>query len=813
MKPMMIHLRAFAFLMAVALVSVSAVASGLGVVKNFKDKGGTVTLNCSHGELLITPMTDGIVRVAALPAGCKAKIAPSATVVLKSVAKHSVADAGSQIAIKIGGGLEVNVDKATSAITYSVGGVKMLAEADGIDNSGNEKTATFRSDADEAFYGCGERGISYNLRGDSLIMFNKQNYGYGHEARTAQMNITVPLYISSKGYGVLFDDYTASKLILQNPVKYVTNTRKALAYYFISSSDRNIAGVVKNYTLLTGRQDLAPFWSLGYITSKYGYHTQKETLGVIDTLRRENYPVDAIVLDLYWYGKETDMGRFEWNTQQWPDHKKMLADLRADGVKTIIISQPYINKIGAIDNYNMMAKAGLLATDSVGRVHDVHTWVGDAGMLDVSNPKTREWLWNRYKLLTDEGVSGWWGDLGEPEVHPLTVRHNNGETASEYHNIYGNVWSQIIYDGFRKDYPNTRLMTLMRGGTAGLQRFSVFPWSTDVGRSWGGLQSQVPIMLNSALSGMGYMSSDVGGFAVDPKNPVDAELYVRWLEMGQFIPVLRTHSTVWAEPYHYTAAGYQNLFHKIISDRYAWLPYNYTLAYENATTGAPFVRPLNFYDASDKVANNCVDEYMWGDNVLVAPVLEQGAIVRDVYFPKGTWIDMNNPAKTYVGPRTVTYRTPLDILPHFARAGSFIVKNSGTMKSTEDFDDSRLDVVYYHGNGSGKYTLFDDDRTSTNTIANGQFQLIHFTSDESNGSLRMNVKAEGSFKGMPAKRNLVFTIPASVNPKSVKINGEKVDILNESNKNTKAYVFLPSDSSLWIAVDWNYAPIEITVEN
>lgn len=131
----------------------------------------------------------------------------------------------------------------------------------------------------------------------------------------------------------------------------------------------------------------------------------------------------------------------------------MLDSLNAMGVNTILISQPYVNKNGAIDNYNLLSSKGMLARDSEGNTHDVSTWVGDAGMLDISNPDTREWLWNRLKPLTAEGLAGWWGDLGEPEVHPLTIMHANGQTASQYHNVYGNEWSRLIYEGMRKDFP------------------------------------------------------------------------------------------------------------------------------------------------------------------------------------------------------------------------------------------------------------------------------------------------------------------------------------------------------------------------
>ena len=473
-----------------------AEASELGKVLKHSSRGTTVTITSENGRLLITPYTDNIVKVLSIPDGFDTKIPASEFCVLdKPDCKFDVEDNDFIVKVTFGN-IEMRVNKDNSAITYFIKGRKVLAEDGMTDNAGKTKRISFSASPDEAFYGGGERGYAHNLRGDTLVMFNKQNYGYGRGDRTDQMNICIPFYISTTGYGVLFDDFANARLILDKDVVYESSCKTPVAYYFIASEDYSIAKVVNNYTLLTGRQELAPFWSLGYITSKYGYRTQQETMSVIDTLRRHGYPVDGIVLDLYWYGKESDMGRFEWNAEQWPNHRKMLADLKADGVKMIIITQPYLTKDGALDNYEMAKKAGMLATDSTGNVHDLQTWVGEAGMLDVSNPATQQWMWSRYRDLTLEGVTGWWGDLGEPETHPLTMRHYNGLTASEYHNLYGNDWSKIIYDGFVKEFPDCRLMTLMRGGTAGLQRYSVFPWSTDVSRSWGGLQAQVPIMIN-----------------------------------------------------------------------------------------------------------------------------------------------------------------------------------------------------------------------------------------------------------------------------------------------------------------------------
>lgn len=791
-------------------------AGSLGEVLSFDKKGNTLTVTSRTGKLLITPCSNDIVKVAVVPNGenVAEKVSKSVVITPRQV-RFDVENVDNKIVLKLYNGNEVVVDKSTSLVSFNLRGKTVLEESAGITRNGKERVISFKSRDEESFYGCGERGVSYDLKGDTMVMFNKQNYAYGKGDRTSQMNITVPFYISSLGYGVYFDDYTASKLVLKNPVEYITESRTPVSYYFIASDKGDIAGVVKNYTELTGRQELAPFWALGYITSKYGYRTQAETEGVIDTLRREGYPVDGIVLDLYWYGQETDMGRLEWNKTQWPDHKGMLAKLKADGVKTVIISQPYINKIGAIDNYNQFKAAGYLTFDSVGNTHDVTTWVGEAGMFDVSNPATREWLWNRYKQLTDEGVTGWWGDLGEPEVHPLTIRHHNGETASEYHNIYGNEWSRIIYDGFKKNYPNVRLMTLMRGGTAGLQRFSVFPWSTDVGRSWAGLQAQVPIMINSALSGFGYMSHDVGGFAVDPENPVNEELYARWLQLGLFTPVFRTHSTVKAEPYHYTAPGYQEAFKRIIKARYEWLPYNYTLAYENAVSGAPFVRPLNFYDTEkNEATSDTEDQYLWGRNVLVAPIIEPGKTSRNVYFPAGKWYSLENPTVSFTGPVVAECEAPLHTIPVFAKAGAFIPMADYEMRSTEKYDPSRFLIKYFAGAKKSEYTLFDDDRTSTRTIEDKKYQLINFIARENDEYLAISMDQEGwGYAGMPDERSFTFEVIAVTQaPKKVEWgNSEMKAVSSKDELTADTYYYDSATQTLWAKVTWNYNPRMLTL--
>ena len=724
-----------------------------------------------NGQVIkVTAVSDEIVRVEVVPFGWTGQYLPSLTLDTPSRAKVKIDNKDDISVMQTESGMKVICANGT----VTVGSGNAFYITDLCDRCSLK--VNLRHQDGESFYGAGERGYSFNLTGDTLINYNAQNYGYQMgEARTKQMGITMPFVISSKGYGVFFDDFCKSSLYVgEQGIEYTSINPQPVAYYVINGNGK-VENVVRNFTWLVGRQELPPLWTLGYITSKYGYRDQRESEGVVDTLKREGYPLDGIVFDLYWYGKEEDMGRLEWDKDQWPDHRGMLLDFKQKGVNVVTISQPYVLTNGrAIDNYRLLDPQGLFCQSAgADTTHTVTIWVGQGGMFDVSNPATRLWLRNRYKSLTEEGVTGWWGDLGEPEKHPLEIRHENGLSAEEYHNVYGNEWSRIIYDMFKEDYPDRRPMIMMRAGTAGLQRYSVFPWSTDVSRSWGGLQPQVIIMLNTGLSGLGYMSHDVGGFAVDPDNKRDGELYIRWLQLGLFSPVLRTHSTYQAEPYHYTEFG--DLTLRLIKERYTWLPYNYTLAFENARYGLPLVRPLGFYEDDMNIAryDYIWDQYLWGRDVMVAPVMQQGAVSRDITFPEGTWVDINHPDRRYQGHTTVNYPAPVEVLPLFARAGAFIPRANYEMGNVGDYNPDKLDIIYYTSDHPSTFTLFDDDLHSTGTLANDKHREITFIATPQDKSCYITIHGKGNIDGDTPNKEYRLIIPAVSKPSKVKINGKK----------------------------------------
>lgn len=698
--------------------------------------------------------------------------------------------------LEVGGNMKVTVGRDGEVLIDGPKGNNLLVDK-GIRNVDGMNGVELELAGQGSFYGAGERGHRLNLRGDTLTMYNRQNYGYtGSDPRINQMNITMPLFLSTDGYAVVFDDFAAARLILGDPVQYVTEGSAPVSYYFVVAPDGSLASLTESLSQLTGRQELPPFWSLGYITSKYGYRTQAETEGAVDTLKTQGYPVDGIVLDLYWYGKEQDMGRLEWDAEQWPDPKGMLSALKDKGVNLVAISQPYVLRNGrAIDNYNELAPRGMFVTDSTGTApQEVVIWVGEGGMFDVSNPETRTWLANRYDTLTQTGIGGWWGDLGEPEVHPETGLHANGLTARQYHNQYGNDWSEIIFDLFKEKYPDTRLMTMMRGGTTGLQRYDVFPWSTDVSRSWGGLEPQITIMQQSGLSGLGYMGHDVGGFAVDPDNAYMPELYLRWLQVGTFSPILRTHAQQFAEPYHYPQLAEHTL--ALIKERYRWLPYNYTLAFENATKGYPLVRPLEFHsEAPTGRYDDIRDQYMWGRDVMVAPVLTEGAVTRPVVFPETAtfWYDLNDAGKVYAGGSEAIVEAPLEVLPLFARAGAFIP--TADYVFTDNTGDYRTDTytISYYLAPKGvvtDYTLFEDDRSTPSAKSGNEGLLISMSGVTENNSTTLNFSSRGNYPGMNHEKNITLKVYGyTYSPERVTVNGRDTAFKYDSETDSVSLQF------------------------
>lgn len=704
--------------------------------------------------------------------------------------------------------LDVFIQKAPFKLKFIAQGDTVVSEEAGFYEQNETLGARFELKKQEALYGSGSRAIPHNRRGKNLKIYNEAHYGY--TAGAPVLNVTIPFIVSSKGYGILFDNYHAGQLDAGAKSANVMDWRfqgGAASYYVIA--EESYSALMNSYTKLTGKQPLPPLWALGFIQSKYGYKTEQEAREIVQQLQEDDFPIDALVLDLYWFGMEGDMGRIDWDRTNWPTPEAMMEDLQEKGVKTIVIAEPYFTQQSG--NFDVLAGKGLLATNEAGEPYLIKDfWAGSAGLIDMTNPEAWDWMWEFYRKRIEEGVSGWWSDLGEPENHPAGMRHAMGEPY-EVHNIYSLLWAKFIYENYRRDFPEQRVFNLIRSGYTGMQRYATFPWSGDIQRSWSGLQTQVPIMLGMSMSGVGYIHSDLGGFTGGGVQP---ELYARWLQMGAFVPVMRAHGAggIPPEPVFYDDP-YKSIVRDYIKLRYSLMPYLYTMAWKNTEEGLPLVKPMNFYDPANTLLKEVDDQYFWGESFIVAPVMKEGQQERAVVLPKGRWINYWT-NKAYNGNSSVNVEAPLAQLPLFVRAGSFI-PSIRPVSSLSDLRTDTLQVNYYPDAGllTSSYTMYLDDG---HTPDPENYQLIRFEGIQGESLTEVRLFKEGpGFEGAPENRFIQFKLPrVSGVPAKIRLNGQEVPMLatKEEVAGQEGAFYDGEEKVLFISFSWGGSEALLSIE-
>lgn len=731
----------------------SSSPGSIGAFVSAENANGTVTITGDKGgKLMITPYSPDVVKIFTLPQTLananddSARERRSISVVATPNVSYSTTETDSEFLVKVSDGVTVSVNKSTCYVSFLYDNNVILAENGGLINNSGNSTVTFAAMGDKGFYGAGYNGKTTNIGDTSWKMHNTQTGGW-NATWSAPHNICIPYYLSTNGYGVLFDDHYIDAVMTPSAdgSTYRSQSANPIAYYFVGGGSMEKA--MQNYQFLTGYQPLPPFWALGYITSRYGYHDANEAKNVISRIKDESkLPLDGIVFDLYWQGSSpAGMGNLEWYTTNFPDPTQMLAEFKAKNVNTICITEPFFTS-DASTNYNYLKNNGYLADENVGNM----TWLTNnpVGLIDTSNENAMTWMGEFYKRHTSNGVAGWWLDLGEPERHFFNNCHHAGGSCQQIHNEFGALWIESVYNALTKEAPNMRHLLLPRSGTAGMQRFSTFPWTGDIQRSWEGLQAQVPALVNCSMSGVGYLGSDIGGFC-DSNNNSD-DLYLRWVQLGVFYPVMRTHAVESLTPEPYYRPNILDKVRDAINLRYAYIPYTYTRAYLNTRYGSPMARPANFADEDKSVLANCKDAYLWGPDIFVAPVVNSSNS-RNITFPEGDWLDMKDFSTIYKGHQTVNnYNAPLEVLPRFMRRGAFVPRyRQDTFSSTAEICTSQVTIDYFpswndiqHDSGM----IYDDDRNSADNIDKGNYLITNFEAwgtNGSNGTLTVLISREG----------------------------------------------------------------------
>ncbi len=749
-----------------------------------------LTIETSDSKIIIEPYHAKIFKINYIPKGKNYDNLPKEEVRNIDVNQKIKYKETKEEIIYSSKNLQLKIQKNPFQIAYFIDNQLVSSENKGYFDTNNFESLNFNLSNDESLYGTGSRALPFDRRGFRLELYNKASYAY--EDNAPLMNFNIPVVISSKNYGLYFDNPQKSFLDLgktnANQLSFEAIGGR-MSYYFITG--KNVEEVTQNYVWLTGYQPMPPLWAFGNFISRYGYRSETETRQVVNDMYAQDFPADAVILDHYWYGegevkKNVAMGDLDWYRTKFPNGEKMVKDFEEKGIKTILITQPFV--LTNSKNYQEVSNKKLLATDNNNNpfvIKDIF-WFGETGLLDIFKMETRDWFWQQYKRHTQAGIGGWWGDLGEPEVHPSDIKHVNGK-ADEVHSLYGHYWAKMIYEGYKKDFPTQRLFMLMRAGYAGSQRFGLIPWSGDVHRAWGGLKAQPSLSLNMGLTGLAYMHSDLGGFA---NTTFSRELYLRWLQYGVFQPIFRPHSQeqVPAEPIFYDN-DVKNQVREMMKMRYKLTPYLYTMAWENSTKGTPLMRPLLFEEPNNKALQKEGNQYLWGKDILVAPILNEKQEKINVYFPaKSNWYHLYNstmiPEKTGLS----EIKVEPNHIPVYVRGGSIIPTQilDSTLRNMRSYLTNGVHLLVYNPLKNQKTDgyLYIDDGKTPNPELTKNYCFLKWTANFKTQNISIVLSKEGQFQiKNPMNINIVRVSFVGYDIKSLSKNAEKLgakyDLINK----------------------------------
>jgi len=541
--------------------------------------------------------------------------------------------------------------------------------------------------------GLGEGGPQFDRRGSVDLMGNGQG---AYKLATHGGRVAIPWIIGTEGWAIFFHqpygtfDFTAAEAKFQ-PAQ--PDRALPLDLFMVASPDPSI--IISEYARLTGHPEMPPIWSLGYQQSHRTLASRDEILAEANTFREKKLPCDALIYLGTGFcpsGWNTENGSFVWNSRVFPDPEQMIRQLHED-------------------HFHVVLHSVILSDRLEGTVRD-------RCELSRFDEAEASCYWDAHRKDFAMGVDGWWPDEGDPlDVRSRLVRN------------------RMYWEGPQLDRPNERPYALHRNGYAGMQRYASFLWSGDIYSTWETLKTQIPVGLNTSLSGIPYWGTDIGGFV--PTSEFTAELYLRWFQFGAFCPLFRCHGRTWklrvpwgwntgdpgpVEIKNYNGAAVPDasqlhdarvepICRKYLELRYLMLPYLYSAVRECATTGMPIMRALWLHFPDDSRAVACGDQYLWGRTLLVAPVVEKGATIRRVYLPRSTWFDFWT-GERLDGGREIERPVDLEAIPLYVRAGSILPLGPVKQFVSQQVEEP-LSISIYPG-ADASFVLYEDDGRSFN---------------------------------------------------------------------------------------------------
>jgi alpha-glucosidase len=566
---------------------------------------------------------------------------------------------------------------------------------------------------DERFIGLGEKTGNLDRKGNGYTNWNVDVFGYS--ADQEPLYSTIPFYIGLHhhiNYGIFLDNTYQTDFNFgasNNRFSSFGARGGEMNYYFIYH--KQVADIIASYTMLTGRIKMPPLWSLGYQQNRYSYYPDAEVMRIAQTLREKKIPADGITLDIHYMDKYQ---LFTWDKTRFPNPPKLSEDLNKLGFKLTVIVDPGIKVEKDAKAYQDGVKDSVFIQYPDHTFYTGQVWPGWCNFTDFTSQKGRDWWMKQTKFFADNGVSGIWNDMNEFSTWGQKVPDNvlfdfDGEktTHLQAHNVYGLEMIRASYEGAKKHFKE-RPFVLTRSGYAGLQRYSAI-WTGDNRAEDNHMLAGVRLLNSLGLSGVSFTGMDIGGFT----GGASTALYIRWMQIGAFIPYYRNHTqlnTKSSEPWTYGEDALE-ISRNYVNFRYKLMPYIYSTFYEASQNGMPIVRSLAINYTFDKNVYDYTfqNQFLFGNAFLIAP-FESTKEYGNIYLPKGQWYNLNTDELMQGGKATVT---PLvqETLPVFVKESSIIPMQS-LVQTTAEMPTDTLNIHVYNGNVPNTFVYYEDDGKS-----------------------------------------------------------------------------------------------------
>jgi alpha-glucosidase (family GH31 glycosyl hydrolase) len=621
----------------------------------------------------------------------------------------------------------------------------------------------FEFSGEQHFYGLGQGGPGFDRLGATRQLWNT-HLGHGPGS-----DMSVPLLVSNRGYALFFDN-TAEAVVTVGrsdggvQIVYAAEAGRLVWYFLLG---RDMRGVMGEVAELLGRAPLPPRWALGFLQSTRHFDDTAELRRLPHTIREKQIPCDGLIY-LSTYGEargwNRGVGHLGFQPELWPDPQALIDEARALHFEVTTHEYPVLHEASPL--FEEAELRGFLLAEGYGRPggRGQADYREGQRYLDFTNPAVCAWWWAAHRELAKLGVAGWWLDGGEGP--PARSRLHLGDGAL-LHNIYDRFRHQAFAEGEAADRPDQRVFLLCRSGAAGMQQYGSTCWSGDINNDFATLDAQIPLGLSTGLSGIPYWGTDVGGF-FHPV-PETAELYTRWFQLGAFSPIFRSHGWVWREHVPWAhGAEVEAICRRYAELRYRLLPYTYTLAWQAHADGLPLMRPLVLNYPDDPRVWSLGHEFLWGDDLLVAPVTREGATAWPVYLPAGAWYDFWTGTR-YEGPAGITLDAPLDRLPLLVRAGAIVPMGPVVQHTGERPLDEVTLLIYPEG--TSRFELYEDDGRSNAYRLRGDYALTRFECEAAPGRVTVRIgEPVGARSVIPAGRRYLIRIRID-GPRSVDVTG------------------------------------------